>query len=50
MVELLTASTSASAEWNEHDKDVTASEHYQEKLKAYQTGSIYMLHSIVVHA
>jgi len=36
-VEFLTTSMSASAEWNEHGKDVTASEQYQETLKAYET-------------
>ena len=37
MVEFLTASTSALVEWNEHGRDVTASEQCQEKLKTYQT-------------
>jgi len=37
MVQCLTASMFASAEWNKHGKDVTACEQYEEKLKAYQT-------------
>ena len=37
IIESLTASMSALAEWNENGKDVTASEQYKEKLKARQT-------------
>ena len=36
-MEFLTASMSASAKRNEHGKDITVSEQYQEKLKAYHT-------------
>jgi len=37
MVEFLTASMLAPTEGAEHGNDVTASQQYQEKLKAYQT-------------
>jgi len=37
MVEFLTTCMFALAEWDERGKDVTVSEQYQEKLKAYQT-------------
>ena len=37
MVEFLTTSMFAPAKRDEHGNDVTASEQYQEKLKAYQT-------------
>jgi len=37
MVEFLTATMSAPAERDKHDKVVTASEQYHEKLNAYQT-------------
>ena len=37
MVEFLTASMFALAERDGHGNDVTASEQYQEKLKAYKT-------------
>ena len=36
MVELLTASMFDSADKDEHGRDVTASEQYQERLKAYR--------------
>ena len=37
MVEFLTASMYPPAERDEHGNDVTASEQYKEKLKAFQT-------------
>ena len=36
MVEFLTTFMFAPAEWDEHGNDITTSEQYKEKLKAYQ--------------
>ena len=54
MVEFLTATISAPVERDEHGKDVTTSEQYQEKTKGIpnlvQMGSVCMVHTIVMYA